>query len=197
MDSTEATDTLDPTQRTALIEVARRSIEHGLSNGRPLDLNLSDYPTSLQVVRASFVTLRRHGRLRGCIGHLEALQALVIDVAENAFAAAFSDPRFKPLTQRQWPKVRLHLSILTPPQLLNCRDQTDLLGQLRPGEDGLILQEDAQRGTFLPAVWESLPDPIDFLTELKRKAGLAPNHWSDQLQVYRYRADTFGEAEDA
>ncbi len=155
-----------------------------------------DFPPALRVSRASFVTLHRRGRLRGCIGHLEPIQALVVDVAQNAFSAAFQDPRFKPLTGRQWPAVRLNLSILTPAERLDCRDQADLLGQIRPGEDGLILQEGTQRGTFLPAVWESLPDPLNFLTELKRKAGLAPDHWSDQLAVYRYRTEAFGESED-
>jgi len=196
-DSTETTPGLDPAQRSTLIEVARDSIEHGLRNGRPLDVSPCDHHPDLQVARASFVTLHRKGRLRGCVGHLEAIQALVVDVAQNAFAAAFQDARFKPLGQQQWPAVRLHLSILTPPEPIDCRDQADLLDQLRPGEDGLILQDGAQRGTFLPAVWESLPDPTDFLTELKRKAGLAPDHWSDRLEVFRYRAETFGEAEDA
>ena len=175
--------------------VARRSIEHGLASGQPLAVIPSEYHRDLKVVRASFVTLHRHGRLRGCIGHLEAVQPVVVDVAENAFAAAFRDPRFSPLTEKEWPDVELHLSLLTPPEPMQFRDEADLLDQIRPGEDGLILQDGPNRGTFLPSVWESLPDPVDFLVQLKYKAGLAANHWSDSMEFYRYHAESFGEGD--
>jgi AmmeMemoRadiSam system protein A len=155
----------------------------------------SEYHRDLKAIRASFVTLNRHGRLRGCIGHLEAVQPLVNDVAENAFAAAFRDPRFAPLTQSEWPDVEIHLSILTPPEPMEFTDEADLVRQIRPGEDGLILRDGPNRGTFLPSVWESLPEPVDFLIHLKHKAGLAANHWSEQLEVHRYRTESFGEQE--
>lgn len=190
--STEGPRDLAPAQRATLIEVARRSIEHGLASGRPLAVTPSEYHRDLKAVRASFVTLQIHGRLRGCIGHLEAVQPLVVDVAENAFAAAFRDPRFEPLRKDEWPEVDLHLSILTTPEPLQFADEADLIRQIRPGEDGLILQDGPNRGTFLPSVWESLPDPADFLVHLKHKAGLAANHWSDRVEVYRYRTESFG-----
>ena len=139
----------------------------------------------------------RISALRGCIGHLEAVQPLVVDVAENAFAAAFRDPRFPALTAREWPDVEVHLSILTPAQPITFVDEPDLLAQLRPGEDGLILEDGPNRGTFLPSVWESLPDAGQFLTQLKRKAGLAANHWSEQLRIYRYGTESFGDADVA
>lgn len=157
----------------------------------------SEYHRDLKAVRASFVTLQMHGRLRGCIGHLEAVQPLVVDVAENAFAAAFRDPRFAPLDRGEWPEVDIHLSILTVPEPMQFRDESDLLRQIRPGEDGLILQDGPNRGTFLPSVWESLPDPVEFFVHLKHKAGLAANHWSDRVEVYRYQTESFGEQDTA
>ncbi len=184
-------------QRRTLLGVARASIEHGLRYGRPLNVTPSEYHRDLKAVRASFVTLQRQGRLRGCIGHLEAVQPIVVDVAENAFAAAFRDPRFAPLDAEEWPEVDIHLSILTPPEPLHFLDEASLLEQIRPGSDGLILQDGPNRGTFLPSVWESLPDPADFLAHLKLKAGLAANHWSGQVEVYRYSAESFGETEYA
>jgi AmmeMemoRadiSam system protein A len=191
MPSTEAA-VLAPAQRATLLGVARRSIEHGLAYGRPLLVTPSEYHRDLKAVRASFVTLQMAGQLRGCIGHLEAVQPLVVDVAENAFAAAFRDPRFRPLTAAEWPAVEVHLSVLTRPEPLQFSDETDLLRQIRPGEDGLILQDGPNRGTFLPSVWDALPDPIEFLVQLKRKAGLAANHWSDRMEVYRYATESFG-----
>ena len=177
--------------------MARRSIEQGLANGRPLAVTASDFDRELQAVRASFVTLHSLGQLRGCIGHLQAVQPLVVDVAENAFAAAFRDPRFSPLTPEEWPEIQVDLSILTAPEPLQFSDEADLIRQIHPGEDGLILQDGPHRGTFLPSVWESLPDPAEFLRHLKHKAGLAANHWSDRVEVFRYRSESFGDADTA
>ena len=195
MNSTERQTVLRPSERATLIDVARRSIEHGLAHGRPLTVVPSEYHRDLKAVRASFVTLQKSGQLRGCIGHLEAVQPVIVDVTENAFAAAFRDPRFSPLTEAEWPDVEVHLSLLTVPEPLQFRDEADLVSQIQPGEDGLILQDGPNRGTFLPSVWESLPDPVDFLVQLKYKAGLAANHWSDRMEVYRYHAESFGEGD--
>jgi AmmeMemoRadiSam system protein A len=194
MPSTEPPRELAAPQRATLMAVARRAIEHGLQHGTQWIVTPSEFHRDLKAVRASFVTLQKHGQLRGCIGHLEAVQPLVVDVAENAYAAAFRDPRFPPLTQAEWPEVDLHLSLLTAPERIDFDDERALLAQLRPGEDGLILQDGPNRGTFLPSVWESLPEPEDFLLHLKRKAGLAANHWSDTIECYRYRTESFGEA---
>jgi len=195
MNSTEQGGALAPAQRATLMDVARRSIEHGLASGQPLVVTPSEYHRDLKAVRASFVTLQKNGQLRGCIGHLEAVQPVVVDVAENAFAAAFRDPRFSPLTAAEWPDVDVHLSLLTTPERMQFNDEADLIGQIRAGEDGLILQDGPNRGTFLPSVWESLPNPVDFLIHLKRKAGLAANHWSDRVEVYRYHTESFGDSE--
>jgi AmmeMemoRadiSam system protein A len=193
MNSTDSAGALAPQQRATLMGVARQSIEHGLAYGQALVVTPSEYHRDLKVVRASFVTLQIQGRLRGCIGHLEAVQPLIVDVAENAFAAAFRDPRFPPLQRDEWADVDIHLSLLTRPEPMRFDDESDLIAQIRPGEDGLILQDGPNRGTFLPSVWESLPDPVQFLTHLKYKAGLAANHWSDRVEVYRYRTESFGE----
>jgi AmmeMemoRadiSam system protein A len=195
MNSTEQGGALAPAQRATLMDVARRSIEHGLASGQPLVVTPSEYHRDLKAVRASFVTLQKNGQLRGCIGHLEAVQPVVVDVAENAFAAAFRDPRFSPLIAAEWPDVDVHLSLLTTPERMQFNDEADLIGQIRAGEDGLILQDGPNRGTFLPSVWESLPNPIDFLVHLKHKAGLAANHWSDRVEVYRYHTESFGESD--
>ena len=197
MNSSDTETGLAPAQRATLLDVARRSIEHGLEWGRPLVVTPSEYHRDLKEVRASFVTLQIRGQLRGCIGHLEAVQPLIVDVAENAFAAAFRDPRFSPLTDVEWPEVEIHLSLLTRPEPMRFTDEADLIRQLRPGEDGLILQDGPNRGTFLPSVWETLPDPNQFLVHLKYKAGLAANHWSPGVEVYRYTAESFGETEAA
>ena len=183
---------LDPEARNRLLEIAHASIRHGLDHGRPLPVRVADFPEPLQSRRASFVTLERNGSLRGCIGHLEAEAALVQDVAENAFAAAFRDPRFPPLAATELPGLLLHVSVLTPAVELEFDSEPGLIAQLRPGIDGLILQEGGARGTFLPSVWESLPEPQQFLAQLKRKAGLPIDHWSERIRVFRYETEAFG-----
>jgi len=182
-----------PEARRTLLDLAQRSIAHGLDRGIPLRVDPGDYPEPLQAQRATFVTLHLHGELRGCIGHLEAVQPLVRDVVENAYAAAFRDPRFPPVSQQELPALELHISILTPPEPMTFATEADLLAQIRPGIDGLILTEGQARGTFLPSVWESLAEPRDFLHHLKRKAGLPADHWSDRVRVERYTTESFGD----
>jgi AmmeMemoRadiSam system protein A len=177
-------------QRQILLRLAADSIRHGMANGLPLVVRPGDYPPALRARRASFVTLNRQGRLRGCIGHLEAGQSLVEDVAENAWSAAFRDPRFPPLGESELAGLDIHISVLSPPQPLAFGSEQDLLAQIRPGVDGLILEDGLARGTFLPAVWASVPRVDDFWRHLKHKAGLASDHWSDSLKVYRYTAES-------
>lgn len=173
----------------ALLRVARDSIINGLRCGQPLAVNEADHGKSLRVPRATFVTLQLHGALRGCIGTLEAVRPLVCDVALNAFAAAFRDPRFTPVDHAEEPLLEIHISILSPPESMRFESQADLLRQLRRGIDGLILQYQQRRGTFLPAVWESLPEPQAFLAHLKVKAGLSPDFWSNEIRIWRYTAE--------
>lgn len=177
--------------RRQLMRIARNSILQGLEQGKALIPADRDISPELQAQRASFVTLNRSGLLRGCIGHLEAMMPLAKDVAENAFSAAFRDPRFPPLNRLEYPDLEIHISVLSAPEPLPVSSEADLLVQLRPGIDGLILEDGYARGTFLPAVWESLPKPEDFLRHLKRKAGLSDNHWSETLQLFRYETESF------
>jgi AmmeMemoRadiSam system protein A len=184
---------LDSNSRARLLAIARGSIAHGLAPGGPLPVDPEGQPPALRAPRASFVTLHRDGNLRGCIGHLEPVAPLARDVADNAHAAAFRDPRFSPLRAEELAQVHIEISVLTPPEPIDCDGEQALLAALVPGRDGVILAEGGCRGTFLPAVWEQLPRPELFLRSLKQKAGLAPDHWSDQLQAWRYRTESFGE----
>ena len=172
-----------------LLDVARASLRHGLQVGRPLPVALEELAAELVVLRASFVTLKKGGRLRGCIGSLEAWRPLAVDVAENAFAAAFRDPRFPPLRAAEAADLAIHLSLLTPAVAMIFSSEADLLAQLQPGVDGLILSEGPSRGTFLPSVWAELPTPQLFLTQLKRKAGLAAGYWSPDVRIWRYTTE--------
>ena len=167
----------------ALLAIARNAIEAELGVAPPERLPDASW---LKPARASFVTLTQNGRLRGCIGSLEAHRPLGEDVRHNARAAAFSDPRFSPLTAAELAGTRVEVSLLSTPKLLAFADHADLIAQLRPGEDGLILEYGGGRGTFLPQVWESLPDPEQFVAELKRKAGLSPGVSTARCRIQRY-----------
>lgn len=186
--------TINLPDRKVLLETARASIQHGLDHGKALEVDTADYPDELQAERACFVTLQIAGELRGCIGHLQAMQPLIDDVAENAWAAAFQDPRFAPLSQAEFSRLEIHISILSPPRVMNFTSQEDLLAQIRPGIDGLILEDGYRRGTFLPSVWESLPDASDFLAHLKLKAGFPANYWSDSIRISRYTSESITDA---
>lgn len=179
------------TERTTLREIAHHSIDFGLQHGTPSPVTVSDYSLALQKHGACFVTLSINKQLRGCIGTLEAYRPLVEDVAENAFAAAFRDPRFPRLTRQEYEKLHVHISVLNPPEAMRFTDEEDLLRQIRPGIDGLVLEDGYHRGTFLPQVWESLPEPKLFLRHLKQKAGLPPDHWSKAIKMQRYTVEEF------
>ena len=154
-----------------------------------------DHP-SLSEPGASFVTLTRQGHLRGCIGTLAARRPLRDDVDHNAVAAAFRDPRFPPLSAEEFADLQIEVSLLSEPERMSFRDEDDALAQLRPGIDGVILSSGQHQATFLPQVWESLPKPRDFMTQLKRKAGLVDNFWSPALTLARYQVRKFEESSD-
>ncbi len=175
--------------RKLLIRVAQASVGHGLSHRAPLPVDLAQIPPALQQVRATFVTLHIGDDLRGCIGTLEARRPLAADVAENAFAAAFRDHRFKPVTEVEYYLLHFHISILQPAEAMTVTSENDLLQQLRPGIDGLIMQEAARRATFLPDVWHSVREPRSFLAHLKQKAGLPTDYWSPGLRFWRYTTE--------
>lgn len=177
--------------RRLLLTVARESIHRELDGGGAPSSPALD--PVLEEPRATFVTLKRAGALRGCIGVLEALRPLLLDVRHNAWAAAFRDPRFKPVEIHEVPEIAIEISVLSPPVPIASATRAALLDALAPGEDGLILQEGPHRATFLPAVWETLPQPADFLDQLLRKAGLTPGYWSGNLRFFRYNTESFGD----
>ena len=178
-----------PSHKQQLLQLARESIHKGLS-GETLAVKVSDYPTLLREPRATFVTLEVEAQLRGCIGTLEARQPLVEDVVSNAHGAAFRDTRFPVLTMTEFKRLEIHISILSSPEPMEFVSEDDLIAKLRPRVDGLILEEGIYRGTFLPAVWEALPVPSEFLRQLKIKAGLNADYWSDRIRVRRYTAES-------
>lgn len=178
-------------ERQVMLQLARDAIAHELHQYVALSVDPLAYPEPLRRVRATFVTLQIAGRLRGCIGTLEAHRPLVVDVARNAGAAAFADPRFPRLGRSELDQIDIHISVLSPARPMQFTSEADLLGQLRPGVDGLILSDGRHRGTFLPAVWEQLSGAEQFLHQLKQKAGLPPDHWSDTIAVARYTTESF------
>ena len=167
------------------------SIESGLHSGSPETVNSQEFSQELRELRACFVTLKKGPSLRGCIGSLEARRRLVEDVAANAFAAANQDPRFRKLNSEELDSIDIGVSVLGPSQSLTFDSQQTLLDMLRPGQDGLILQDRNARGTFLPTVWKSLPEPKEFLDQLKVKAGLTADYWTDTIEVWRYSTESF------
>ncbi len=186
------TNKLDTNDQRRLLELAAASIQHGLQKGSALPINLNDFSEGLRQHRANFVTLNLDKNLRGCIGSLQATRPWVTDVTENAFAAAFRDPRFKPLTPNEYDTLDIHISTLTAPQAMAVRSEAELLATIRPGIDGLIFEAAGRRSTFLPSVWEQLPQPQDFLNRLRQKAGVAADYWSAEVRIQRYQSDYFG-----
>lgn len=180
---------LEPKERQLLLDIARRAIHHGLETGELIELPLGDYPPSLQEERATFVTLKHSGRLRGCIGMIEAVQPLAQDVAHSAYSAAFRDRRFYPLKAEELEGLEIHISILSPLEEISFSSEHELLGKLRSGVDGLTLEDGVFRGAFLPVMWEELPEPREFIKHLKIKAGLSPDYWSQTLRVFRFTAE--------
>jgi hypothetical protein len=172
-----------------LVEIARGAIANGLG--------LSSVPVKRGHLRwllqpgTTFVTLHKEGQLRGCIGSLSATRALGRDVASNARAAAFEDPRFAKLTREEWPRCSVEVSLLSAPKPIEFADEADLHAQICAGEDGLILECEGKRATFLPQVWESLPDKRRFLLELLIKAGLPGDTRLARCKVWRYRVRKF------
>ncbi|MFZ0529370.1 MAG: AmmeMemoRadiSam system protein A, partial [Propionicimonas sp.] len=179
----------DPRAGEILLGLARAAIAAGFGSVARAD----DSAAWLADPGAVFVTLTLNGRLRGCIGTIEPHRSLARDVTHNARAAAFSDPRFPPLTAAELPRIRIEVSLLSPTEPLPAGSETDLLGRLRPGIDGLVLSWDGHRGTFLPQVWGQLPDRQEFLNRLKLKAGLPASFWNPDVKVRRFAVTAWAE----
>jgi uncharacterized protein len=187
-------DQLSIEDRKVLLVLARKALEEAVT-GKPMEpLELEMQSPCLLEPGATFVTLRRKGELRGCIGALEAYQPLAEDVREHAKAAALQDYRFPPITQEELDEISIEISLLTPPQLLEYNNCEDLARILFTKRDGVILKDGARRATFLPQVWEKLPDPVSFLNSLCMKMGLAPDTWQQRkMEVWTYQVEEFHE----
>ena len=167
---------------TTLLALARNAIAARFDQPAAATADLPD----LHAKGATFVTLTQRGQLRGCIGSLEAWRPLRDDVEDNARNAAFRDPRFAPLESDELPQTRVEVSLLTPAEPMTFSSEADALAQLRPNVDGVIFTAGHHRSTFLPQVWEQLPDPVVFMAHLKQKSGLPAAYWGPDVRLQRY-----------
>ncbi|MBP5856765.1 AmmeMemoRadiSam system protein B [Marivibrio halodurans] len=175
------------TQGVRLLNIVDAVIDRTLETGKAPAVDVASFAPELRAPGATFVTVEKGGRLRGCIGSLEAHRPLIEDLVKNAHAAAFKDPRFPPVTKAERGALSCSISLLSPAaEITGLEKEADLIAALRPGRDGLIIQDGRRRATFLPQVWEQIPEPAQFLAQLKRKAGLAPDHWSPTMKAWRY-----------
>jgi AmmeMemoRadiSam system protein A len=187
-------DRLTDEEKKTLLQLARSSLEIGV-RGQPLPrIPASELSARLKEPGASFATLTINGELRGCIGALEPYQSLAHDVQEHALAAALEDPRFPPVRPEELNQIQVEISRLTLPEMIEYTDASDLLSQLRPEIDGVILRDGMRRATFLPQVWEKIPDKETFLDNLCMKMGAAPDTWRKKhLEVLTYQVEEFHE----
>lgn len=182
-------------ERTTMLSIAVRSIEHGLAYRSALPVKTAEFPPRLRRRRACFVTLRSSGELRGCTGAIIARRPLVRCVSEHAYSSAFLDHRFLPLGWDELEGLAISISILSETVPIDFADETELIAKLRPGVDGLVLEYGRALATLLPSVWRSIQEPGEFMRQLKRKAGLAADFWSNGVRVSRYTTEEFGAPE--
>jgi AmmeMemoRadiSam system protein A len=184
---------LSPAQQLQLLDVARRSIAQGFATRAALRFELVDYDPELRAAAAVFVTLTREGDLRGCVGSLQANDALVQAVATAAFNSAFLDRRFEPLRPDELDLLTIEISVLSQLEPLQVESRAALLQSLRPGIDGLVIEDRGRRATFLPKVWDKIGSAQIFVEQLLLKAGLPAAYWSDSIRVQRYHCLTFAD----
>lgn len=188
------TQALNPIEQEQLLTIARQALESAVRGDSLPEINLDALPSALRELGASFVTLTINGRLRGCIGTLDAYQPIAMDVQEHAMAAALQDLRFPMVKPAELPHIHIEVSVLTPRTLLAYDSPEDLIAKLRPHIDGVILQHGSRKATFLPQVWEKLPDPQAFLSHLCMKMGASEDLWRKKpLEVYIYQVLEFHE----
>jgi len=181
-------------EQRMLLKLAREAIQTALNGEKILPLDLNLFSETLRENGASFVTLTKHGNLRGCIGTLEPHQPLAEDVREHAIAAAMHDYRFHPVEEKELPELLIEISRLTIPATLFFSNPEDLLDKLHVGEDGVILSDGFRRATFLPQVWSKIPEKSQFLSQLCIKMGSPPDYWkSEDIKVFTYRVEDFHE----
>jgi len=178
-------------EKQFILNLARQSIGYYFDNQKLLKIYVDSLPSEkLKEDLACFVTLTINGQLRGCIGHLEPIQPLYLDIIENAVGSAFDDNRFLPLTRDEFKKIKIELSVLSKPAEIKFTDSNDLLKKITPQTDGIIIKRGSYGATYLPQVWEDLPDKSEFLSSLCQKAGLAASDWnSPGTRIWKYRVE--------
>ena len=184
---------LTENQKKELLELAYETVEEGCKLGAVPEhiLEYNNLPDIFSQKAASFVTIKKGGVLRGCIGSTEAHRPLLDDVVQNAFSSAFHDSRFPPVTEYELNDIDIEISILTPQELMDIIDEKDLLKKIRPGIDGVLISNHQHSATFLPQVWQQLPNPRQFLAHLKHKAGIEPGSWPEDMKCFRYQCVKF------
>jgi AmmeMemoRadiSam system protein A len=185
-------------ERKLLLDLARRTLTFVVTNPSlsGFEFNTKGMPTKLTETKACFVTLTENGELRGCIGHILPQEPLYQAVEDNARNAAIRDPRFVPVQPGETGKIKIEISVLTEPKPLQFTSPEDLLAKLQPDKDGVVLKIDGRGATFLPQVWEQLPDKVEFLNRLSEKAGCAPGDWRGKdVSVSIYHVEAFKESE--
>ena len=187
-------DKLTPEEKQTLLRLAREALQQGVAGRTMVPLDPESLTPALRADGASFITLTIDGDLRGCIGALEPYQPLAEDVREHAVAAALEDPRFPPVSRQETDRIQIEISRLTLPKPVEYTDAEDLLSRLRPHVDGVILRDGFRKATFLPQVWEKIPDKAEFLENLCYKMGAAPDAWRlKHLEVLTYQVEEFSE----
>jgi hypothetical protein len=174
-------------EKSQCLTVARKSIEHYLRTGQYFEIDMASFKQPLSSPAATFVTLKKQGKLRGCIGHLEATQPLILDVSVNAIAAATRDCRFASLSLEELKWIQISISVLSQKQTLSVSSEPALLAFLAEHQCGLVLSYQNRQATFLPSVWQTLSTPKVFLNQLKLKAGLAEDFWSSSFRFETYQ----------
>lgn len=196
MDDIKKDITLSELEKIILLKIARKAVSSAAINQKPEPISLELLPPQLQELGASFVTLTKDGRLRGCIGTIEAFQPLALDIQEHAIGAAICDPRFPKVSKSELDDITIEISYLTPKIEIIYNDHTDLVSNIVPGLDGVVFVNGFRRATFLPQVWDKLPDPCEFLSHLSAKLGNPPDDWINmRFEVYRYQVLKFSEEE--
>lgn len=186
MDSPLILNDITNIEKKYLLNLAMHTMRTASEGGEQSVIEPMSEMSNLHKTACCFVTLIKNDCLRGCIGNLLPTMPLFRDVIKNTLSAMYDDPRFGKVTIDEIDDIQIQLSILSSLKLMPVESEADLLKKITPFVDGIVLQEGSNRGTFLPSVWESLPDPVDFIRHLKQKAGLKSNHWSDKIEIKRY-----------
>ena len=177
---------LNAQQKQDLLALAKESVKIG-SKDAAAKFILKHTDSIYTEQAACFVTLHKNNKLRGCIGSLEAHRSLYLEVSENAYAAANSDPRFVAVSVSEMSELSWHISILGSPVKMKCNSLNELIEKLDKNKDGLIIEEGSHKATFLPSVWETLPDKGEFVARLQMKAGLPCGYWSEHMEISTYQ----------